>query len=180
MKLRTFMIINAQLQHRDIGIGVHDLERNPCSVVKATNRVDRKRIALCEQPSNLFAKCAGIRGVVGHLVEPRVEAAKVVDHRRRCFGRRETERRLLPVGAHDQDRGWLGKRLRPIPKLLNPEWIIEHGRRPMTQEDCRHCSIGRCPESVLGGSGNNIAHEPIERLSANALVRGARHGSTPL
>ena len=42
-ELARVMRRDAQLQHRDIGIGVHDLERNPCSVVKATNKEPKQR-----------------------------------------------------------------------------------------------------------------------------------------
>ena len=70
------------LQHRDVGVGVHDLQRHPGAVVEAAAGVLVHRLGRRHHRRDALGERGGVRGRVGHPVVLRVEAAEVVDQRR--------------------------------------------------------------------------------------------------
>ena len=92
------------LQHRDVGLGIHDLQRHPGAVVEPTGGVLVHPLGVRHHRDDPLGERGRGGGLVGHPVEPLGEPAEVVDQLDAGPGRGEGERRGLPVGADDQDR----------------------------------------------------------------------------
>ena len=91
-----------QLQHRDVGLGVHDPQRHPRPMVEPAAGVLVDRLARGHHRRDPGGQLGGVRRLVGHPVVLRVETAEVVDQR--CAAGAQADRSRLPVGADDEDR----------------------------------------------------------------------------
>ena len=129
------------LEDRDIGVGVHRLERHPRAVVEAPRLAVEHGLVDGHETADLRRQVGRAGCVVGHLVEPLREPVEVVDQRD-ATGRTDRHRRRLPVRADDQDLLRARHRRGPGAQLVHPRGIVEERRRPVTQVDRRQGSGG--------------------------------------
>jgi hypothetical protein len=153
---------HGQLQHRDVAVGVHDLQRDPGAVVEAAAGVLVDRLAVRHGRGHPGRQGAGVRGRVGHLEVAAVEAGEVVHQRSAGSAGGQAQRRRLPVGADDEDGGGRGKGLGPAEQLLDPGRVLEQGRRPVAQVQRGHRPVLGCPEPPLAGRRRGVAQEGVE------------------
>ena len=92
------------LQDRDVGLGIHDLQRDPGAVVEPARGVLVHPLGVRHHRGDPLGEVVGRRGLVGHPVVPLREPAEVVDQADARAGGGERQGRGLPVGADDQDR----------------------------------------------------------------------------
>ena len=161
----------AQLQHRDVGVGVHDLQRHPGAVVEAAAAGAGAPARCRASAGDLRGQVAGVRGVVAHRVVQRGEAAEVVDQLASGRVLLTDQRRGLPVRADDEDRLRLGQRPRPAVQLAHPVG-------PRTAAGRRGSGRGwaAAPSSgvqIRCGAGCSIA-AARRRCAANGCAAGMR------
>ena len=93
----------------------------------------------------------GVRGLVGHPVVLRVEAAEVVDQRRAARAD-SADRRGLPVRADDQDRLRARQVAGPGGELARPHRVVEQRGRAVADVERGHPEVRSCSPSIVEDS----------------------------
>src|SRR6188472_3557558 len=140
---------HAQLQNRDVGVRIHHFERDPRTMIKTTARMLMHPIKVRHQRSDLCRQRRGIGCLVCHLKVPAAESAEVIDQSRPNRWRGQRERSRLPMGAHDQDRSWLGQGSGPAEQLIHPVRIVENWRSAVTQVKSWHAAVSWLPPPMI-------------------------------
>src|SRR6185437_13784086 len=102
MVRRGLRLIDAQLNHRHIRIGIHMAKHGPCAMIETPGGIERHRkrrqrfLDAARQPR-------GTWGGILHVIELARKAAEVVDGSRRIAGR-YTRSGHEPVGRDREDR----------------------------------------------------------------------------
>jgi hypothetical protein len=179
---------HAELQDRNPGIGVHDLQRHPRAVVQAAAGVLVYWLGAGHELGDLFGERGGVRRVVPHLVVHRVEAAEVIDELA-WPAAAEGKRSRLPVRGDDEDGPRPGQGPCPGVELGHPARHLEQHRGSVAEVQAGQRPVVRGPQAVggrpLGGGG--AAQVRGERVvGSNAAVGGCgsagdwrHHGGRP-
>src|SRR5690606_17192132 len=116
------------LEHRDVGPGVHLDERDVRAVVQAPVRdVLHGHAGGAQQLAHGVGEGGGAGGGVGYPVVVLWEAPEVVDEGDGVGGAKG-ERSLLPVGGDHQDGLRPGQPGRPVGQLTGPDGVVGQGR----------------------------------------------------
>ena len=162
----------AELEHRDVRVGVHHPQRHPCAVVEATAGVLVHRLGVGHRRSDPPGQRAGIRRRVRHPVEALLEPAEVVDQRRAGTRGRQAERSRLPVRARRS-----GSRSGAAGRWPAPRAGRSRAGRPAAagrRARCRaRASAGRSSRVGGGGGcgGSHRGHHTLTRCMKRQVFR---------
>ena len=189
MERRRAAVIDAELQHRAVGVGEHVLQHEPGAVIEAPLGIGLDGNLAVQRGGDVARDCGTSRRWIPEFVQLPGEPVHVVIHLRRFAGSYERAAFGDPVRRNHQDRGRSRQRLANALPLLGPQvWRIRAARSAVADEERRHPIGGgqrlqrvervlersRLPESGRGGAAKTKGAQRRENGSSCVGLTG--HG----